>query len=160
MFYGDTEECTYVMMELLDKEKDPFTPLDEETLPGKTSRGDLFNLANNVKVTWKEVPGAKYYKVYREGLTDPGESFDEPVFVTSKLVGWDNKPGLTNGHKYRYRIVASLTGEGDPSGDSPLSYSKIMYRLKTVAIRSRRPAVTAMCFSTARKRICRGQRLS
>ena len=136
MQYGDTEECTYVMMELLDKEKDPFTPLDEETLPGKTSRGDLFNLANNVKVTWKEVPGAKYYKVYREGLTDPGESFDEPVFVTSKLVGWDNKPGLTNGHKYRYRIVASLTGEGDPSGDSPLSYSKIMYRLKTVAIRS------------------------
>ena len=32
--------------------------------------------------------------------------------------------------------MASLTGEGDPSGDSPLSYSKIMYRLKTVAIRS------------------------
>lgn len=35
--------------------------------PGKTTRGDMFNLANNVKVTWKEVPGAKYYKVYRKG---------------------------------------------------------------------------------------------
>ena len=33
----------------------------------------MFNLANNVKVTWKEVPGAKYYKVYREGVTDPKE---------------------------------------------------------------------------------------
>ena len=114
-----------------------FTPLPaEQELPGKTTRGDLFNLAGNVKVTWKAVPGAKYYKVYREGITDPSESVDEPVIVTSRLVGWDKEPGLTNGHAYRYRIVASLTGKGDPSGDSPLSYSKLMYRLKTVAIRS------------------------
>ena len=105
-------------------------------LPGKTTRGDMFNLANNVKVTWKEVPGAKYYKVYREGITDPKESQSEPVIVTTGLVGWDKQPGLTNGHAYRYRIVASLTGKGDPSGDSTLSYSKIMYRLKTVVIRS------------------------
>ena len=105
-------------------------------LPGKTSRGDLFNLASSVKVTWKEVPGAKYYKVYREGVTDPGESVDEPVFVTSRLYGYDSKPGLTNGNAYRYRIVASLTKKDDPSGDSTLSYSKLMYRLKTVAIRS------------------------
>ena len=105
-------------------------------LPGKTSRGDMFNLANNVKVTWKEVPGAKYYKVYREGITDPSESLDEPVIVTERLIGWDKEPGLTNGHAYRYKIVASLTGKGDPSGDSPLSYSKLMYRLKTVVIRS------------------------
>ena len=114
-----------------------FTPLPaEQEQPGKTTRGDLFNLAGNVKVTWKAVPGAKYYKVYREGITDPSESVDEPVIVTSRLVGWDKEPGLTNGHAYRYRIVASLTGKGDPSGDSPLSYSKLMYRLKTVAIRS------------------------
>ena len=98
-------------------------------LPGKTTRGDMFNLANNVKVTWKEVPGAVYYKVYRSGVKDP-------VIVTSGLVGWDKDPGLTNGHAYRYRVVASLTGKGDPSGDSPLSYSKLMYRLKTVVIRS------------------------
>ena len=107
-------------------------------LPGKTTRGDMFNLANNVKVTWKEVPGAKYYKVYREGVTDPDESLDEPVIVTERLIGWDQKPGLVNGHAYRYRIVASLTGSDDPSGDSPLSYSKLMYRLKTVVIRSAR----------------------
>ena len=114
-----------------------FTPLPaEQKLPGKMTRGDLFNLAGNVKVTWKAVPGAKYYKVYREGITDPSESVDDPVIVTSRLVGWDKEPGLTNGHAYRYRIVASLTGKGDPSGDSPLSYSKLMYRLKTVAIRS------------------------
>ena len=114
-----------------------FTPLPaEQKLPGKMTRGDLFNLAGNVKVTWKAVPGAKYYKVYREGITDPSESVDEPVIVTSRLVGWDKEPGLTNGHAYRYKIVASLTGKGDPSGDSPLSYSKLMYRLKTVAIRS------------------------
>ena len=103
---------------------------------GKTSRGDMFNLANNVKVTWKEVPGAKYYKVYREGVTDPGESLDEPVIVTERLIGWDQQPGLTNGHAYRYTIVASLTGSGDASGDSQLAYSKLMYRLKTVVIRS------------------------
>ena len=103
---------------------------------GKTTRGDMFNLANNVKVTWKEVPGARYYKVYREGVTAPGESRADPVIVTTGLVGWDKDPGLTNGHAYRYRIVASLTGKGDSSGDSTLSYSKLMYRLKTVVIRS------------------------
>ena len=73
---------------------------------GKTGRGDMFNLANNVKVTWKAVPGAKYYKVYREGVTDPGESRDEPVIVTTGLIGWDKQPGLTNGHAYRYRMTA------------------------------------------------------
>ena len=121
-------------------------------LPGKTSRGDTFNLAGNVKVTWKAVPGAKYYKVYREGVTNASESVSEPVIVTSRLVGWDKAPGLVNGHAYRYRIVASLTdgsgsgdggagggsgsgSSGDLSGDSPLSYSKLMYRLKTVAIK-------------------------
>lgn len=103
---------------------------------GKTSRGDMFNLANNVKVTWKEVPGAKYYKVYREGVTDSKESVKAPVIVTTGLVGWDAQPGLTNGHAYRYKIVASLTGKGDSSGDSTRSYSKLMYRLKTVVIRS------------------------
>ena len=103
---------------------------------GKTSRGDMFNLANNVKVTWKEVPGAKYYKVYRKGITDPSESLNEPVIVTERLIGWDQQPGLTNGHAYRYTIVASMTSKGDPSGDSKLSYSKLMYRLKTVVIRS------------------------
>ena len=105
-------------------------------LPGKTTRGDMFNLANNVKVTWKEVPGAAYYKVYREGVTNKSETQKDPVIVTSGLVGWDSQPGLTNGNAYRYKIVASLTGKGDSSGDSPLSYSKLMYRLKTVVIRS------------------------
>ena len=131
-------------------------------LPGKTTRGDMFNLAGNVKVTWKAVPGAKYYKVYREGVTNAAESVSEPVIVTSRLVGWDKAPGLVNGHAYRYRIVASLTSaggagglsgsgsgssgngsgdagggaSGDLSGDSPKSYSKLMYRLKTVVIRS------------------------
>ena len=93
---------------------------------GKTTRGDMFNLANNVKVTWKEVPGAKYYKVYRSGVKDP-------VIVTSGTVGWDKAPGLQNGKTYTYRIVASTTGKGDPSGDSKLSYSKVMYRLQTTA---------------------------
>lgn len=98
-------------------------------LPGKTARGDMFNLANNVKITWRAVSGAKYYKVYRSGVKDP-------VIVTSALVGYDNAGGLVNGQKYTYKIVASLTGKGDSSGDSPLSYSKVFYRLKTVAIRS------------------------
>ena len=130
----DDREAIYITMELLNKKDDTSEPLDEEL--GKTGRGDLFNLANNVKVTWKEVPGAKYYKVYREGVTDPSETMSEPVIVTSGLVGWDKQPGLTSGHAYKYKIVASLTGAGDPGGDSPLSYSKLMYRLKTVAIRS------------------------
>ena len=105
-------------------------------LPGKTTRGDMFNLANNVKVTWQAVPGAKYYKVYRTGVTSASESRKDPVIVTTGLVGWDKDPGLTNGHAYRYTVVASLTGKGDASGDSPKSYSKLMYRLKTVVIRS------------------------
>ena len=95
-------------------------------LLGKTTRGDMFNLANNVKVTWKEVPGAKYYKVYRSGVK-------EPVIVTTGTVGWDKAPGLINGQTYTYRIVASTTGKGDSSGDSKLSYSKVMYRLQTTA---------------------------
>ena len=110
-------------------------PRKKNTL-GKTTRGDMFNLANNVKVTWKAIPGAKYYKVYRTGLTAPGESRKDPVIVTTGLVGWDSQPGLTNGHAYSYKIVASTTGRGDSSGDSALSYSKVMYRLKTVVIRS------------------------
>ena len=105
-------------------------------LPGKTARGDMFNLANNVKVTWKEVPGAKYYKVYRDGVTNAKESQAKPVIVTAGLVGWDKEAGLVNGHAYKYRVVASLTGKDDPAGDSTLSYSKVMYRLKTVVIRS------------------------
>ena len=105
-------------------------------LPGKTTRGDMFNLANNVKVTWKEVPGAKYYKVYREGITNFKESRKDPVIITTGLVGWDKDPGLVNGHAYKYKIVASLTSKGDTNGDSTLSYSKVMYRLKTVVIRS------------------------
>ena len=105
-------------------------------LPGKTTRGDMFNLANNVKVTWKEVPGARYYKVYREGVTDKKETRKDPVIVTTGLVGWDKDPDLTNGHAYRYKIVASLGGREFSDGDSPLSYSKLMYRLKTVVIRS------------------------
>ena len=110
-------ETTYVTMELLNNKDDICEPLDEEL--GKTARGDIFNLANNVKVTWKEVPGAKYYKVYREGVTDPSETLSEPVIVTSKLVGWDKQPGLTSDHAYRYKIVASLTGAGDPSDHRP-----------------------------------------
>jgi hypothetical protein len=107
-----------------------FTPKSSAHLQlGKTARGDMFNLANNVKVTWNAVPDAKYYKVYRSGVRNP-------VIVTTGLVGWDKEPGLVNGQKYTYKIVASLTGKGDSSGDSPVAYSKVMYRLKTVAIRS------------------------
>jgi len=113
-----------------------FTPKISIFRLGKTTRGDMFNLANNVKVTWKEVPGARYYKVYREGVTDPKETRKDPVIVTTGLVGWDKDPGLTNGHAYRYKIVASLTGKGNDSGNSMQSYSKLMYRLKTVVIRS------------------------
>ena len=98
------------------------TELEVRVLPGKTTRGDMFNLANNVKVTWKEVPGAKYYKVYREGITNPKESLTEPVIVTTSLIGWDKQPGLTNSNAYRYKIVASTTGKGDPSGDSPVLF--------------------------------------
>ena len=55
----------------------------EPSTLGKTTRGDMFNLANNVKVTWKEVPGATYYKVYREGITDKSETQKDPVIVTT-----------------------------------------------------------------------------
>ena len=75
------------------------------------------------------MPGAKSFSVYWSGVK-------APVVVTSVLVGWDRAPGLTNGKKYTYWIVASTTGKGNPSGDSPYFYSKVTYRLETVAIRS------------------------
>ena len=96
---------------------------------GKTERADLFNNGHDVKITWHKVPGAKYYKVYRNDLK-------EPVCVTSLLYGYDKDPKLKNGQKYTYKIVASLTGKDNSGGDSPLSYSKVMYRLTTVVIRS------------------------
>lgn len=99
-------------------------------LPGKTTRGDLFNLADNIKITWEAVPGAKYYKVYRNGV-------NEPVVVTTGLVGWDKctTPKLEPGKMYTYKIVASTTGKGDSSGDSSLSYTKSIYRLQTTAFK-------------------------
>ena len=97
---------------------------------GKTTRGDLFNLADNIKITWEAVPGAKYYKVYRNGV-------NEPVVVTTGLVGWDKctTPKLEPGKMYTYKIIASTTGKGDPSGDSTKSYSKSIYRLQTTAFK-------------------------
>ena len=98
---------------------------------GKTRRGDMFNLAGTVKVTWEAVPGAIWYKVYRSGKA-------EPVIVTKALIGYDNTEGMIPGEKYTYKIVASTTGKDKDGkivsgGESPLSYSKVMYRLKTVA---------------------------
>ena len=98
---------------------------------GKTRRGDMFNLAGTVKVTWEPVPGAIWYKVYRSGKA-------EPVIVTKALIGYDNTEGMIPGEKYTYKIVASTTGKDKDGkivsgGESPLSYSKVMYRLKTVA---------------------------
>jgi surface protein len=113
-----------------------FTPKIDTLVLKKTARGDMFNLANTVKITWKAVPDAKYYKVYRKDITSGVQSNYELVFVTSKLVGWDKDPRLEEGHAYKYKIVASLTGKGDPSGNSPFAYFKTMYRLKTVVIRT------------------------
>jgi len=113
-----------------------FTPKINTLVLKKTVRGDMFNLANAVKITWKAVPDAKYYKVYRKDITSGVQSNYELVFVTSKLVGWDKDPRLEEGHAYKYKIVASLTGKGDPSGNSPFAYFKTMYRLKTVVIRT------------------------
>ena len=98
---------------------------------GKTRRGDMFNLAKGVKVTWEAVPGAVWYKVYRSGKADP-------VIVTKALIGYDSAEGMTPGEKYTYTIVASTTGKDKDGrivsgGESPVSYSKVMYRLKTVA---------------------------
>ena len=52
-------------------------------------------------------------------------------------MGWDNctTPALEPGKIYTYKIVASLTGKNDSSGDSPLFYSKSIYRLKTTAFK-------------------------
>ena len=113
-----------------------FTPKINTLVLKKTARGDMFNLANTVKITWKAVPDAKYYKVYRKDITSGMQSKYELVFVTSKLVGWDKDPRLVDGHAYKYKIVASLTGKGDPSGNSPYAYFKTMYRLRTVVLRS------------------------
>ena len=91
----------------------------------------MFNLAGTVKVTWEAVPGAKWYKVYRSGKKDP-------VIVTTALIGYDKTEGMIPGEKYTYTIIASTTGKDKEGrivsgGESPVSYSKVMYRLKTVA---------------------------
>ena len=95
-------------------------------VPGKVTKGEVYNLAQTMKITWEAVPGAKYYKVYRDGTF---------VASTSALVAYD-KAKLVNGRKYTYKIVASTTKGADSSGDSPLSYSKTRCRLTNVDLKA------------------------
>ena len=99
---------------------------DLRIVPGKVKKGEVFNLAQTMKITWEAVPGAKYYKVYRDGTF---------VASTSALVAYD-KAKLVNGKKYTYKIVASTTKGDDSSGDSPLSYSKTRCRLTNVDLKA------------------------
>ena len=76
---------------------------------GKTRRGDMFNLAGTVKVTWEAVPGAIWYKVYRSGKADP-------VIVTKALIGYDSAEGMTPGEKYTLRSLPPRQGKTRTAG--------------------------------------------
>ena len=102
------------------------TVLDTEirVVPGATTHVGLTNLASGIKIYWNEVPGARYYKVYR------GEKY---LFATSRLYATDTEVKSDNGIRYTYRVVASTT-KNDDRGDSTVSRTGTGYRLIPVGI--------------------------
>ena len=104
-------------------------------VPGASTHVELTNVASGIKISWNEVAGARYYKVYR------GEKY---LFTTSRLYATDKEVKSDNGIKYTYRVFASTTKNSD-SGDSTISRTGTGYRLIPVGITSlKNPAAGKM----------------
>lgn len=100
----------------------------EPPLPTKslvaTTKVTAINVKNGIKVSWNEVEGAKYYKVYRDG---------ELAYTTSGLEVTDKAVKRENGIKHTYEVIASTTRDSN-NGDSEKSRTAKGCRLSTVGI--------------------------
>jgi len=96
----------------------------KEILPSPT-HVELTNRAAGVKISWDQVPGARYYKVYRD---------DTFLFATSRLYATDTGVRTKNGKKFTYKVVASTTKNA--LGDSYRQRTATGYRILPSGIRS------------------------
>ena len=96
----------------------------KEILPSPT-HVELTNRAVGIKIGWDQVPGARYYKVYRD---------DTFLFATSRLYATDTGVRTKNGEKFTYKVVASTTK--DALGDSYRQRTATGYRILPSGIRS------------------------
>ena len=101
---------------------------------GKTTKVNLTNVASGIKVDWKQVPGARCYKVYRRNTADSDSSY-EFVFMTTRLYGTDKNVKYNNGTKYTYKVVASES-KTSSLADSSVFRTGTGYRLMPVGIKS------------------------
>ena len=89
-----------------------------KVLPAVTSSLTAANQATGIKLTWKKVSGATGYKIYRNSTLIKTVTGDSTVtYVDTKA--------NTNMTRYIYKVVAN-----GPAGDSPLSRSITVYRVK------------------------------
>ena len=89
-----------------------------KVLPAATSSLTAANQATGIKLTWKKVPGVTGYKIYRNSTLIKTITGDSTVtYVDTKA--------NTNMTRYIYKLVAN-----GPAGDSPLSRSITVYRVK------------------------------
>ncbi len=89
-----------------------------KVLPAATSSLTAANQATGIKLTWKKVPGVTGYKIYRNSTLIKTITGDSTVtYVDTKA--------NTNMTRYIYKVVAN-----GPAGDSPLSRSITVYRVK------------------------------
>lgn len=96
----------------------------KEILPSPT-HVELTNRAAGVKISWDQVPGARYYKVYRD---------DTFLFATSRLYATDTGVRTNNGKKFTYKVVASTTKNA--LGDSNRQRTATGYRILPSGIKS------------------------
>ena len=96
----------------------------KEMLPPPT-HVELTNRAVGIKISWDQVPGARYYKVYRD---------DTFLFATSRLYATDTGVRTKNGEKFTYKVVASTTK--DATGDSYRQRTATGYRILPSGIKS------------------------
>ena len=96
----------------------------KEILPSPT-HVELTNRAVGVKISWDKVPGARYYKVYRD---------DTFLFATSRLYATDTGVRTKNGAKFTYKVIASTTKNA--FGDSYRQRTATGYRILPSGIKS------------------------
>ena len=95
-----------------------------KVVPAATSSLKAANQATGIKLTWKKVPGANGYLVYRNG---------KKIATIGKAatVTYIDKKANTNGTKYTYKIVAKAS-----TGNSTLLKSLTVYRVARPAVKS------------------------
>ena len=104
-----------------------------KVVPAATASLTAANQAMGIKLTWKKVPGANAYFIYR-GSTQIA------AIKNGSTVTYTDKKANTNGTKYTYKIIASASA----TGRSTLSKSVTSYCVA-------RPAISTLTNSAASK---------